>query len=140
MPERAAGRLAAVFSTRALMSGSALFMLALGVVCSFFPQEILARFGAEVGAFPVVAVKLVGGLYIGFSAINWMARGNAIGGIYSRPVTVGNFAHFLMSTIVFAKAIPGSAHAVEIAAITGINGLCLAGFVYLLFGSGRSCA
>lgn len=130
----------AVLSTRTLMAGSSLFLLAMGMGASFFPQEILAGLGLEAAAPAVMIVKLAGGLYVGFAAINWMARGNAIGGIYSRPVAVGNFAHFLMSTIVFAKAVPGSAHMVELATVTGMNAVFLAGFVYLLFGAGRSCS
>jgi hypothetical protein len=32
--------------------------------------------------------------------LNWMARANRIGGIYSRPVAMGNFLHFTMGALV----------------------------------------
>jgi hypothetical protein len=42
-------------------------------------------------------------LYFALSLMNWLARSNAIGGIYSRPVSIGNFVHFFVGTITLAK-------------------------------------
>ena len=35
--------------------------------------------------------------------LNWMARGNIIGGIYSRPVAVGNLIHFAIAALAMVK-------------------------------------
>ena len=35
--------------------------------------------------------------------MNWMAKGVLIGGIYSRPLAIGNFAHFLIGAIALVK-------------------------------------
>ena len=53
----------------------------------------------------MVIAQLAGVLYLGFAALNWMARGNIIGGIYSRPVTIGNVLHFVSGTAVILKAL-----------------------------------
>jgi hypothetical protein len=43
--------------------------------------------------------------------LNWMARANLIGGIYSRPVAMGNFLHFAMVAIALLKALLGGLRA-----------------------------
>ncbi len=53
----------------------------------------------------MLIAQLAGVLYLGFAALNWMARGNMIGGIYSRPVTIGNVLHFVSGTAVIVKAL-----------------------------------
>ena len=35
--------------------------------------------------------------------MNWTAKDSAIGGIYARPVSLGNFAHFFSGTLILAK-------------------------------------
>lgn len=35
--------------------------------------------------------------------MNWTAKDSAIGGIYARPVSLGNFAHFFIGTLLLAK-------------------------------------
>lgn len=90
--------------SRLLMSISAIYMALLGLAASFLPQEILAYIDADVEHLPVVLVQITGALYLGFAFLNWMARGVLIGGIYSRPLALGNFMHFAVVTIVLLKA------------------------------------
>jgi len=87
------------------MTTSAIFMALLGLSASFLPQELLTYANAEVGRFAVVLVQVTGALYLGFAFLNWMARGVLIGGIYSRPLALGNFMHFAVVTTVLAKVL-----------------------------------
>jgi len=91
--------------TRILMGASALFMAVLGAAASFLPEEIL-RYTSTVPA-PLInsVVQTCGALYLGFAVLNWMARGVLIGGIYSRPLALGNFLHFLVVTVTLAKVL-----------------------------------
>jgi hypothetical protein len=89
------------------MSLSAIFMAALGIAATFMPQEILARLGCPCGSAGVLAIQVVGTLYLGFAMLNWMARSNLIGGIYSRPVAIGNLIHFAVVAITLLKAAVG---------------------------------
>lgn len=91
--------------TRVLMGSSALLMLLLGVAGSFAPQELLQRSGSVATPLAVLMVQAAGGLYLGFAALNWMAKDSLIGGIYSRPVAIGNFLHFVMVAIALAKLV-----------------------------------
>lgn len=94
-------------NTKLLMSLSAAFMAALGICATFLPQEIMARAGCACGGAGILVIQVAGSLYLGFAMLNWMARSNLIGGIYSRPVAVGNFLHFAVVAITMIKAIFG---------------------------------
>jgi len=91
--------------TRILMGASALFMAVLGAAASFLPEEIL-RYTSTVPA-PLInsVVQTCGALYLGFAVLNWMARGVLIGGIYSRPLALGNFLHFVVVTVTLVKVL-----------------------------------
>ena len=52
----------------------------------------------------VMLLQMAGAVYFGFAMLNWMARGILIGGIYARPVALGNFLHFVMVAITLTKA------------------------------------
>jgi hypothetical protein len=78
------------------------------------PQEILVHYGSSLDGRAVLVIQ-VGALYLGFATLNWTARFNLIGGIYSRPVAFGNFAHFAVGAVTLLKAlIGGSSRAIEI--------------------------
>ena len=51
--------------------------------------------------------------------LNWMARHNLIGGVYSRPVAMGNMFHFVVAALALLKAVfGGSARSTEVMAAT----------------------
>lgn len=129
-----------LFNTRILMISSALFTGILGFGASFLPEEIIGYFGASPGPMGVLLIKVTGALYLGFAVLNWMARGNIIGGIYSRPVALGNFFHFVLIAIVLLRELivqsTGGVLVVGFAFYT-VFAAC---FGYLLFSSGKACA
>ena len=90
--------------TRALMSISALFMGLLGLGTLFAPGEILGVHGTTPDNATMLLIQMMGALYLGFAILNWTARGVLIGGIYSRPVAIGNFWHFLIVSLLLSKA------------------------------------
>ena len=89
-----------IINTRLLMSLSAMSLMALGVVLNFLPGESYqAISNTTTEPASALAIQLLGGALFGFGMINWTARGNLIGGIYNRPVAIGNFAHFLIGSL-----------------------------------------
>ena len=50
-----------------------------------------------------VLIQLLGALYFSFALMNWTAKDSIIGGIYARPISLGNFAHFFSGTVLIAK-------------------------------------
>lgn len=85
-------------NTRLVMAASAVFMAILGLAATFAPQEI-AR---VTGALPL-AIQLLGALYLGFAMQNWMAKDSLIGGIYNRPIAIGNLTHFTVAALALVK-------------------------------------
>jgi hypothetical protein len=87
------------------MAASALFMAVLGAAASFLPEEILRYTGTVPAALINSVVQACGALYLGFAILNWMARGVLIGGIYSRPLALGNFLHFFVVAVTLIKVV-----------------------------------
>jgi len=80
--------------TKALMLSSAIFMAALGLLTTLSPESFLAPAPAATQTIALLLIQAAGALYLGFAMLNWMAKDNLIGGIYSRPVALGNLLHF----------------------------------------------
>ena len=88
-------------NTKVLMIVSAINMGVAGMILSFLPQEI-SNYLNFTGTSSVI-MQILGALYFGFAMLNWTAKANLIGGIYSRPVTIGNFTHFLIGALALVK-------------------------------------
>jgi len=86
------------------MTISAVFLALLGFGTLFAPQEVLSVHGTTPDNATKLLIQMMGALYLGFAILNWTARGNLIGGIYSRPVALGNFWHFLIVSLLLSKA------------------------------------
>lgn len=122
------------------MSMSAGFMGLLGLGTSLFPRAILAEVSSQPSSFSVLLASVMGALYLGFALLNWMARTNLIGGIYSRPVAIGNFAHFFAATIVLTKRLITAPTGGVLIVVTVAYGLFAAGFGYVAVAGGQSCS
>jgi hypothetical protein len=85
------------------MSASAVILGMLGIIGTFFPDEVLSRLGTGEPPSLMLMVQIMGALYLGFAALNWLARDNLIGGIYSRPVAIGNLLHFLTAGLAVVR-------------------------------------
>jgi hypothetical protein len=105
--------------TKILMLSSALFMTALGLITTFAPQELLTSTGNGSQTMILLLVQAAGGLYLGFAFLNWMAKDNLIGGVYSRPVAMGNMLHFFIVAMALLRAAISNqrTHALILAAI-----------------------
>ena len=114
------------------MISSALVMGLCGILLQFIPHEVLHFFGASsIGINPLL-VQLTGALYIGFAMMNWMAKTVLIGGIYARPLAIGNFSHFLIGALALMKhvfTIPDSGVVWLLAAVYSLLA-ALFGFVF----------
>ena len=80
---------------------SAVFLFLAGVAMLFAPVEIAHAAGLPMESRWVIA--LLAALYLGFAMANWMAKDSAIGGIYQRPLALGNFAHFFIGALSLIK-------------------------------------
>lgn len=92
-------------NTKLLMTSSALFLAVMGLILSFLPNEVAEYLQVEQNLISILFLKTLSALYLGFGILNWMARGTLIGGIYNRPIAIGNFMHFLVGAISLVKVI-----------------------------------
>lgn len=90
--------------TKLLMMLSAIFLAVLGLLTSYFPDKVLETHGTVPDNATLLLIQMMGALYLGFAILNWTARGVLMGGIYARPLALGNFLHFAMVGVMLAKA------------------------------------
>jgi hypothetical protein len=88
---------------RVLMMLSAIFLAIAGVITSYFPDKVLETHGTVPDNATLLLIQMMGALYLGFAILNWTARGVLIGGIYARPVALGNFLHFAMVGVMLIR-------------------------------------
>ena len=124
-------------NTKILMASSAFVMGALGVAATFLPQEIIAALGGGGGRTLRLLVQVLGATYLGFAMLNWMAKESLIGGIYSRPVSMGNFLHFAIAGIALVKAVVAGEHAVALLVSTAIYVVFAVAFGAVVFGRAK---
>jgi hypothetical protein len=112
---------------------SALFMFCMGALLTFAPGELIHLAGGTQSPPLVLAAQVGGALYLGFAMLNWMAKDNLIGGIYSRPVAMGNFLHFVLVAIGFLKAFSSLPRSAVTVGLILIYCLLAIGFGLVLF-------
>ncbi|HVF24472.1 MAG TPA: hypothetical protein VNA23_01200 [Anaerolineales bacterium] len=103
-----------------------------GILALFAPDVLLAVFGAPADNL-FVLVQLMGALYFSMAMMNWTAKDSAIGGIYARPVSLANFAHFFIGTLLLAKVVLSSEFNVPIILIIVVYTLFAILFYWLVF-------
>lgn len=90
--------------TKLILSASAIVMGAAGIAGTFAPHELLRLLNVPATGFAPLLMQLLAATLFGFAMVNWLARGSLIGGIYNRPLAVGNVAHFTVGALALVKA------------------------------------
>lgn len=92
-------------NTKILMIATAIYFGIVGFGLTFLPEGIAEFFGGETNVTLILALQILGALYLGFGMMNWMAKNSMIGGIYSRALVLGNLLHFLVSAFALLKVV-----------------------------------
>ncbi|MFZ4621606.1 MAG: hypothetical protein ACOYNS_13680 [Bacteroidota bacterium] len=92
-------------NTKLLMTGSSVLLLVAGVAITFLPQEILAQFTVQSNQELTLTLQILGAFYFAFGMVNWLGKESLLGGIYGRPIVVGNVTHFLIGALALIKGI-----------------------------------
>jgi hypothetical protein len=118
---------------RAILTTSAIILTGLGAIGLFGADELARSLLGGSGAGEAVIQVAAAGL-LGFAIVNWMSRGNRIGGIYMRPLALGNLLLFTAAGLSLGKAFgAGQLPSVTVAPALAFCGLALA-FGWLAFG------
>jgi hypothetical protein len=110
-------------------------MAALGVAGLFLPQELLTAAGQEPIGILRGLVQLLGALLFAFATVNWIARGSLLGGIYNRPVALGNLAHFMIGALVLIKLAIAGERGAAVLVLTAVYVAFALAFTAVLFRS-----
>jgi hypothetical protein len=122
-------------NTKLLMASGALFLAALGLAGTFLPQEIAVRAGADAHGLIPLLIQLLGALYLGFAMLDWMAKESVIGGIYARPLSVGNLVHFTVGALALGKGVLAGQRATSVLVLAALYALFAIAFATVVFGS-----
>ncbi len=113
------------------MLSSAAFTLTLGLAATFSPESFLNQ---PVSVQETLIAQAAGALYLGFAMMNWMARESLIGGIYSRPVAMGNLLHFVILALALTKVAASQSRTPQILGLTVVYITFAIGFGCVVFG------
>ena len=120
-------------NTKLLMTSSSLLLGLAGIFALFAPDVLLAMFSAPLADPLSVLIQLMGALYFSMAMMNWTAKDSAIGGIYARPVSLANFAHFFIGTLLLARYVLSNAFHVSILLMLVVYAIFASIFYWLVF-------
>lgn len=120
-------------NTKILMTSSALTLGLAGIFALFMPDMVLSAQGVTATDAMSMLVQVMGTLYFAFALMNWTAKDGVIGGIYARPVSLGNFAHFFAGALLLVKAQFSSGFSWLMVVVTGVYVVYAACFYWLVF-------
>ena len=120
-------------NTKTWLTACSLILALAGVFALFAPDILLSALGASVTPHLSVFMQLLGALYFSFALMNWTAKDSAIGGIYARPVSLGNFSHFLSGTLLLTKYLLSNELNLSLAFVWIVYATFAAFFYWLVF-------
>mgnify|MGYP005991185491 FL=1 len=119
-------------NTKIVMTSSALFYAIIGIILSFLPNEIADYLNVEYNTITILFLNIMSALYLGFGILNWMAKGTLIGGIYNKPIAIGNLMHFGVGAIALVKVVSNiQAHSEIVISLTVVYVIFAILFVYI---------
>jgi len=121
-------------NSKIVMTVSSLFLGIMGITFSFLPEEIMNYLNVEPNPITILLLQILSALYLGFGILNWMAKGSIIGGIYNRPIAIGNLMHFSVGAIALIKIISRIQIHSEVIIVLTVSYVILAlSFAYVFF-------
>lgn len=91
-------------NTKILMILSVAYFATIGLLLTFIPQELNAYLNISAGPVSVLISQTLGAALLAFALLNWMTRGNILGGIYGKPLMMANFLFFFASAMTYLKS------------------------------------
>ena len=88
-----------VWLSRWILVSSGLVLALSGAGLLFMPQEIAAFLGGSATAATLLLAQLLGCALFALGLIDWNSRANLMGGIYGRPLALGNFFFFAIAAV-----------------------------------------
>jgi len=98
------------------MTAAAMFLGLAGAACLFLPDEVLKLYSIDSSSQTAdkdicrapILIQILGGCFLPMALLDWYSKHAVLGGIYGRPVVGTNYAHFVIGSLVMAKAVIGA--------------------------------
>jgi hypothetical protein len=130
----AQGRRLTRAAARQLLIASSAALALPGIAATFAPAELLRGVSVDPAGPVLLIVQVLGALFLALAVINWTARGAPIGGIYSRPISLGNQLHFTVGAITLAKYVGSHGGSPLLFGLLTVYIVFAVGFGLLVFG------
>src|SRR4051794_8097057 len=118
---------------RLILTFSAIVLFVAGGGALFAPDELARAVDPSASRSLAVIVQLLGSGFLGFALINWMSRRNRIGGIYARPLGMGNLLLFATAALTLGKAATAESLPVAGIGVCVVLAMLAASFAWLVF-------
>jgi len=92
-------------NTKLIMTLTSILLAIIGLALTFAPDVAIRLLNITNSAIITLIFQLLGGAYFAFAMLNWMAKGALIGGIYNKPIAIGNLTHFVIAGLALTKAV-----------------------------------
>ena len=116
---------------RLILTAAALVFFASGIAAMFAPDELGRLLDESASPGLSLAIQLVGSGLLGFACLDWMSRGNRIGGIYARPIGIANMVLCTTAALALGKAAQQSAAIAGLSLLVGAFALAFAWLVFV---------
>ena len=116
-----------------ILTLSAIVLFIAGGATLFAPEELARALDPSASRGLAVIIQLVGSGFLGFALINWMSRRNKIGGIYARPLGMGNLLLFATAALTLGKAAMAESLPLAAIGVCAVLAVLAASFAWLVF-------
>ena len=113
-------------SSKVVLVTSAVVLLAAGLVLNFAPDNFAPCLGACPSPAITMILQILAAALLGMGFLNWLSRANMVGGIYGRPLALGNLLLFAISALALGRGAHGLMLLKVLAAVATVLALAFA--------------
>ena len=118
---------------RLILTLSSILLFIAGLAALFAPDELSLLLDPAAPRAMAMVIQLLGGSLVGFALLNWMSRRNRIGGIYARPLGLGNLMLFATAALTLGRAASRGHLPSALVGAGAVAGILALSFAWLVF-------
>lgn len=120
-------------SSRTILTITSILLFATGGLAVFAADEVAGLMDLEVSFETRIFAEFAGIGMLALAIQNWMSRGRPIGGVYARPLGLGNLLFFSTSALTLGRYLVAETLPREMIAVCGVFALLALAFAWLVF-------
>lgn len=120
-------------SSRTILTITSILLFATGGLAVFAADEVAGLMELEVSFETRIFAEFAGIGMLALAVQNWMSRARPIGGVYARPLGLGNLLFFSTSALTLGRYLAAETLPREMIAVCGVFALLALAFAWLVF-------